>query len=155
MDPNNENKPSAAAAPIQARMNPEVKREWLEALRSGDYVQGDGMLKMTTVDGTDPRFCCMGVLCELAVKHGVIAAAEQSIYSQGWSYDNDKAYPTAPVLEWAGLITNPDSNWRSRPLNSRGYYGPPNLVGSESSLTLDNDHGKTFEDIANTIEKEF
>lgn len=41
-------------------MNPEWKKKWLEALRSGKYVQGQNVLRS---DGN--RYCCLGVLCDL------------------------------------------------------------------------------------------
>lgn len=37
-----------------------TREEWLAALRSGEYKQGRGVLK------EDGRFCCLGVLCDLA-----------------------------------------------------------------------------------------
>ena len=43
-----------------------VKKKWLKALRSGDYVQGMNALCSTRSRGGD-RFCCLGVLAnELA-----------------------------------------------------------------------------------------
>ena len=40
-------------------MNKNVKRLWLEALRSGEYKQGRGLLR----DGN--KYCCLGVLCDI------------------------------------------------------------------------------------------
>lgn len=45
-------------------MNPEWKKKWLTALRSGSYTQGAGCLKRTFTDGTTAH-CCLGVLTEL------------------------------------------------------------------------------------------
>lgn len=47
----------------------ELKKEfyvvkWLEALRSGNYLQGLGSLRVETDDGHS-RFCCLGVLCDI------------------------------------------------------------------------------------------
>ena len=39
-------------------MTPELKAQWIAALRSGEYTQGRGALK--TGDG---GYCCLGVLC--------------------------------------------------------------------------------------------
>ena len=44
-------------------MNPTVKTQWLEALRSGSYQQGTGVLR-----DAENSFCCLGVLCDLYVK---------------------------------------------------------------------------------------
>jgi len=40
-------------------MDPEVKKAWVEALRSGEYEQTDGGLCY------DGKYCCLGVLCEI------------------------------------------------------------------------------------------
>lgn len=40
-----------------------IKERWIEALRSGKYTQGEGMLK--TSDGPDAKFCCLGVLADI------------------------------------------------------------------------------------------
>lgn len=42
-------------------MKAELKAKWIAALRSGKYPQARKQLR--TVDG---RFCCLGVLCEVA-----------------------------------------------------------------------------------------
>lgn len=41
-------------------MNPEYKTPWLEALRGGQYSQGEGLLRGSG------KHCCLGVLCDLA-----------------------------------------------------------------------------------------
>ena len=40
-------------------MDQVVKQKWVEALRSGQYLQGKNALK------TDDKFCCLGVLCDI------------------------------------------------------------------------------------------
>lgn len=42
-------------------MRAELKKEWLEALRSGKYKQGESRLR--TKEG---GYCCLGVLCDVA-----------------------------------------------------------------------------------------
>lgn len=46
-------------------MNPEIKTEWLAALRSGEYKQGRFSLKQ--VLKKQVAHCCFGVLCEVLV----------------------------------------------------------------------------------------
>lgn len=85
-------------------MNKDVKRQWVSALRSGEYEQGHGLLE---VGG---KFCCLGVLCDLAVKAGLV---ERKYFdrSGGISFmdPNDPVdggpagRPPQVVLEWAGL----------------------------------------------------
>ena len=40
-------------------MNQEIKKKWVDALRSGKYKQGRGRLKASG------KFCCLGVLCSV------------------------------------------------------------------------------------------
>lgn len=50
-----------------AKMDPEVKKEWLKALRSGEYPKTTGMLCSTDDDGRATGFCCLGVLADIAM----------------------------------------------------------------------------------------
>ena len=40
----------------------ELKSKWTEALRSGEYKQGEHFL----YDDTNNSYCCLGVLCDIA-----------------------------------------------------------------------------------------
>lgn len=44
-------------------MNQEIKRKWIQALRSGAYKQGKNMLQ-----SSKGEFCSLGVLCDIFVK---------------------------------------------------------------------------------------
>lgn len=48
-------------------MDHDLKMLWVDALESGDYKQGVGLLR----GGSDlaPRHCCLGVLCEVLIQH--------------------------------------------------------------------------------------
>ena len=50
--------------PIITRTRAEVYRLWIDALRSGKYPQTIYQLER------DGKFCCLGVVCELARKDG-------------------------------------------------------------------------------------
>ena len=50
-------------------MKARIKARWVEKLRSDEFQQGQGYLR----DCGD-NYCCLGVLCEIAVEEGVIAA---------------------------------------------------------------------------------
>ena len=87
------------------RMDPEIKAKWLEALRSGEFKQGQNVLR-TAEDG----YCCLGVLCELAVREGVIGDPKFQIIDgspsasgPSWEYDGLSVYPSDQVYEWAGM----------------------------------------------------
>lgn len=56
----------------QRAMNRELKKKWIDALRSGEYPQTTGKLQRTCphiiYGRTDapPGYCCLGVLCKVA-----------------------------------------------------------------------------------------
>lgn len=123
-------------------MKADVKRQWLEALRSGEYTQGQGYLSSSrNVSFTSRKkpqgqtYCCLGVLCDLAVKAGVPV---KTVVEAGVTrYDGMMAYLPDSVLNWAG----------PRGLTNSGRVSPKVLL---SEL---NDKGVTFEEIANLIEE--
>lgn len=102
---------------------------WVEALRSGKYRQVKGRLK--TVDG----YCCLGVACEVAIKAGVpVSVGTFGLFP---AFDGETARLPRAVRDWLGL---------------RDDYG---THGDDvTSLTHENDHGKTFLEIADIIESE-
>lgn len=120
-----------------APMNPEIKRQWLEALRSGEYKQGQQALKKKTAKG-ELQYCCLGVLCELHRKATKkfqwqeIVNYEPSVYL----YNAFKAFLPREVNHWAGLHRS---------------YLTDNLA-AETILAEANDNGADFPAIANWIE---
>lgn len=107
-------------------MNEAVKTKWVDALRSGEYKQGKGQLQ--TKSG---NFCCLGVLCDLAVQEGVLDAPEliDGETFSGYRYEGEAALLPKSVQAWAGNVR----------------------VGTLIDM---NDSGKTFKTIARYIEKE-
>lgn len=108
-------------------MNKRIKKLWIKALRSGKYKQGQGQLRR----GRKPEnavYCCLGVLCDLAVKAGAI----ESFVGMG-------GLPPDEVVEWAGLSESDPMLARVR---APRYYA--------AQL---NDEGKDFTFIAGRIEK--
>jgi len=84
-------------------MNKNISRQWTAALRSGEYKQGQGMLRN---DGGD--YCCLGVLCDLARKAGVLGEW-QSLEGGGppWGagmYQDTLLLPER-VWTWAGFVS--------------------------------------------------
>lgn len=131
------------------KMNPKVKAAWVAALRSGEYKQGKYYLHVTQ-DSTGDEYCCLGVLCELAIKAGV---ALKSKPAKEWlatdtpgkvihSYVSidDHAVKFLPwiVEEWAGI----DATIQLR------------IDGEFMTAVVANDSGKTFEQIAQAIEEQ-
>lgn len=85
-------------------MNKGVKKQWVKALRSGEYKQGEGRLAVIKEGGT--VFCCLGVLCDLAVKAGIIKKPKKvEIYSgaDAYVYEEYSAALPPAVKDWAGL----------------------------------------------------
>lgn len=133
-----------------SKMNPEVKALWVTALRSGEYEQGKGLLHEES-PGIH-RYCCLGVLCDLAVAEGKVTTA------QGWlNYDLDGAVRTvsydygsnrdngvlpSEVMEWAGLN------------NSVGLLDE-HIDYHQSLVSLNDAAGYTFNRIADVIEEQF
>jgi hypothetical protein len=102
-------------------VNQDVQEKWLAALRSGEYKQTGGYLTVTASndDKVNPvGHCCLGVLCDLAVKAGVAVEAIERDTWDGISYkvysdpdpdiaDRSSAILPAVVAEWAGVSTSP------------------------------------------------
>jgi hypothetical protein len=84
-------------------MKEEIKAQWVAALRSGRYEQTQGRLQR------DGSFCCMGVLCELAVEAGVIPSPvfvpPISGGSEVAAYGRSEltGSPPAEVWDWSGF----------------------------------------------------
>ena len=83
-------------------MNPEIKKEWTERLRSGIKKQGNGLLKRRLPDGTF-EYCCLGVLSEL-VDPGSEREPIDTTYPPGSLEFDGYVYLLSPkIAEAAGL----------------------------------------------------
>lgn len=130
-------------------MNAEIKAQWTAALRSGEYEQGCGLLRRGS------EYCCLGVLCDLAVKAGIIPKPERRSALGDTRYGaeaNDLHLP-AEVMAWAGVgQDNPKVDADSLPAgitwaNDLDDNGAPSL----SNL---NDGGTPFAVIADIIDQQ-
>jgi hypothetical protein len=116
-------------------MNPDVKAKWIAALRSGEYQQARATLRSSW---KADRFCCLGVLCDLAAKEGLgkwdggVFVAERG--------DSSATSLPYTVQEWAGF---PVANKESNDPRVAGFY----------LTTLNDAHRKSFAEIADLIEK--
>lgn len=70
----------------------ELQKQWLAALKSGKYKQGQGFLKAVS-----DRFCCLGVLCELAGWEPKLNEADAIAYSFR-DPQNPEAYTSTSYL---------------------------------------------------------
>lgn len=118
-------------------MNADIKKEWLAALRNPEAKQASSALELK-----DGRQCCLGVLCRIAVKHGVIPEPELKdgkLYFGGPMDSRPGNLPKA-VQQWAGLS---------------GCWGEEVTIGGiTNDLAFHNDDGRTFAEIANAIEEQ-
>lgn len=83
-------------------MKKKIKKQWVEALRSGKYAQGKGQLKF--VDEEETLYCCLGVLSELAIESGKIEGLRfdsSGFLTDEWDVNNGVVIPS--VEKWAGL----------------------------------------------------
>lgn len=122
-------------------------KKWIKALRSGKYKQGNVYLASIDKDKEVTRYCVLGVLCDVAVKEGLLKAPkrvhklgnnEDKLFFEGY----DQSLPPK-LRKLVGLRT------------SYGVYHTnmfDYLVGHSESLTGMNDSGKKFTTLAKIIE---
>ena len=84
-------------------VNKDIMRQWAEALESGKYGQTHGKLG----DGQG-SFCCLGVLCEIAVKDDAIQPPVYEAEEGQIRYGFEAAILPTSVQNWSGLTeSNP------------------------------------------------
>lgn len=108
-------------------MNKSVKQMWVEALESGKYRQAREELKVTDWS-KHAAYCCLGVLCNLAVKNGVCTKED------AFSTNGDNELPRI-VYKWAGLTS------------------PNPIIGDRSAIVLNDADRLSFKEIAKEIRK--
>lgn len=84
-------------------MNKQVITEWIDALESGEFEQGTGRLH-----SKNNRFCCLGVLCQLAMRSGIEIRVHREPLDEVYTYDGEACIPPISVLQWAGMRTSDD-----------------------------------------------
>lgn len=157
---------STTSEVVTPRMNPEIKERWVAALRSGEYQQGFGQLRVRNYEASigEPlyRYCCLGVLCDLAAQDAVGHWIDESTFAAndvetvvGASNDPSRANGGAPpafVWDWAGYTETQGASGirRTDPTvtNPDGGEGNISLVGLNDGIRQD------FRGIADTIEAE-
>ena len=112
-------------------MDQVIKSEWTAKLRSGEFEQGRGGLHTH-----ENKLCCLGVLCEIAVKAGIVESYECFYHPTGDKEVLYRGYLPECVKKWAGLES------RSVSIKNLG-----------KSLSTINDSGDyNFNEIADIIE---
>lgn len=163
-------------------VNLERLRLWIEALRSGEYTQGKGMLERTTLEFSDDTVigeittgmaksvvktthCCLGVLCDVAIKNGldslwVDRRDKKQVMAYGGRFDTafgtSKAMSYLPpeVMEWIGFNDNNPTMIGKEERGCVNEYTYGRSIARQLSSWNDS-HGWTFEDVANALEQTF
>lgn len=125
-------------------MNQEIKRQWIDALRSGEYKQTQECLRDPSINS----YCCLGVLCDLYIKGN--EDADWVSLADGndcdplcgdFQLESSEGFLPEEVIKWAGISDS---------------IGGDVLVATDSgeivSLTELNDLGVPFGRIADYIE---
>jgi hypothetical protein len=124
----------------------EILREWVAALRSGEYTQGKSFLHTELFGEGSDQFCCVGVLCKIASDRGNPLVArvapgngligygegrnsfdmQESVIPIGFSREiRDLMGEDAPEIDWTTLYE------------------------------MNDEEGATFPDLADVIEREY
>jgi|ERR1044072_4566124 hypothetical protein len=126
------------------KLDPDLKARWVTALRSGDYKQGMHYLKH------NDEYCCLGVFCE-------IAEVDSMVLDGVTYFSGDRATLAYEVRQEFGIteaevfITLTEKNVDTlRGMLDISY----NIsAGEKIFLTTLNDHGASFDVIADLIEE--
>jgi len=118
-------------------MDPQIRARWVAALRSGEYEQGREVLR------SGDTFCCLGVLCELAIQDGALAPPSRG-ENGNWLYGGTDDYLPDAVQNWAGLTA------RNPYVTVKGAREPLAILNDQGGL--DDDGPWTFAQIADLIE---
>ncbi len=92
-------------------MNKERIQLLVDALRSGQYVQGRDHLSNIVTDEitrkTRQEDCCLGVACKVAISHGVEIRVEEKVHADIYGeadgivlYDDADIYMPKSVFDW-------------------------------------------------------
>lgn len=111
-------------------MKPEIASKLADTLESGKYQQGTGRLV------GEGKYCCLGVLCELAIEAGVPGLKYIRHSSGVEGYTDDPAYSDETSL-CCSFPPNAVSEWSEM----EKYHG-------EDILASKNDAGESFAEIA-------
>lgn len=89
----------------------DAQKEWLKALRSGEYKQGQAFLK-----DRDGAYCCLGVYAE---KLGAVAYVPESLVHPAATHGACAfRMPDSTPVEWASTGTLPYAIWHASGLYS-------------------------------------
>jgi hypothetical protein len=138
----------------------EARKLWIEALRSGEYKQTQGVLCNLETGG----FCCLGVACEvyqksvlpkdrMIVKEKLVNLCQPDVPSKlvlCRSYGNDKELDTSNT----GSLPEKVKEWLGIDSHTGALGGESEVSRKYPSLMAANDAGEDFNTIADYIEQD-
>ena len=107
-------------------------------LKAENTKQTYGMLNRN-----DKSYCCLGVLCEVAIKNGVSIIKNKHEYI---TYDEESNIPPIKVMNWLGVIED-----KKRPMIDNRNFVWKDFIINRLAYLNDEKH-KSFEEIADYIE---
>lgn len=147
--------------------NQQVMKAWVEALRSGEYDQTQGALRRNKeTPGIPAGWCCLGVLCDIAVKHPELGDGplpeytwidndpddvfQRLVWDQAGVTRSEGAMPPQAVTAWSGV-----NDWSVAKDLVPDAPGEENIDGRVALAYLNDSHGSTLAEIADLLEKEY
>lgn len=106
-------------------------KKWVAALRSGKYKQGKGVLR-----SEKGKYCCLGVLCDVASPKGWNKTPEKALNSRGKAFGHRLDDYSPDMIAWKEYFR----------LTGLDKLDPDTLV------IMNDDDRKSFSTIANHIE---
>ncbi len=121
-------------------------KEWVKALRSGEYEQGKDALCREYEFGGECEYCCLGVACDILTEADWI----KHPYWTVWSIDKHEAFKMPPSADRSGWGEAETTSFPSlRLLKKMGLD-----AAYAQELADLNDRGWSFKRIADKIESD-
>lgn len=139
------------------KINKKALREWVAALRSGDYQQGRYRLVHTY--NARREYCCLGVACHVFAERMNFVEDGDFFFMNGWKAPYSSSLP--PDLSSHFDIDGEGGFWMDKEdANTLGISEHHILRRQDGSfkmslIRLNDEYGFTFEQIADVIEKYF
>lgn len=130
------------------KVNQEAMRLWVQALRSGDYEQTKGNLKVINKQTGQASYCCLGVACEVFLKAvgQMVTINDDEVGTDRVlvSFDGNPSVLPDKVVTWLGV---PNDNPLISTSNER--LRQPSV----SAIQANDSRGWDFNQIADALEK--
>lgn len=127
-----------------------LMEQWLEALRSGDYEQGNGAMREQR-SSEKPRYCCLGVADEVCFGATWQEKFVDHAYQDDMGYAGSLPEERRAILGLDKTATEEDLNRYYELRGLRDYY--IDHPSREQLLIYLNDNGISFGGIAEFVEE--